>query len=176
MCIRDRKTPSIQEAVYQAMDKLEGAYSLVLMSSTKLIAVRDPNGFRPLCYGKMSDGTYVVASESCALNAVGAKFERDLLPGEIITIDQTGLSSDRRRCHTAPQKTCIFEYIYFARPDSTIEGVNVHAASVNDGRILAKAHPVDADIVVRVPDSGLDAAIGYSRESGIPWGIGLIKI
>ena len=169
------KTPSIQEAVYQAMDKLEGAYSLVMMSSTKLVAVRDPNGFRPLCYGKMADGTYVVASESCALSAVGATFERDLLPGEIITIDQNGLSSDCRRCGSAPQKTCIFEYIYFARPDSTIEGVNVHAARVNAGRILAKAHPVDADIVIGVPDSGLDAAIGYSRESGIPYGIGLIK-
>ncbi len=159
------KTPSIQEAVYQAMEKLEGAYSLVMMSSTKLIAVRDPNGFRPLCYGTMADGTYVVASESCALSAVGAVFERDLLPGEIITIDQSGLSSE----------TCIFEYIYFARPDSTIEGVNVHAARVNAGRILAKTHPVDADIVIGVPDSGLDAAIGYSRESGIPYGIGLIK-
>ncbi|MCI6937562.1 MAG: amidophosphoribosyltransferase [Clostridiales bacterium] len=169
------KTPSIQEAVYQAMEKLEGAYSLVMMSSTKLIAVRDPHGFRPLCYGKMADGTYVVASESCALSAVGAAFERDLLPGEIITIDQNGLSSDRRRCNTAPQKTCIFEYIYFARPDSTIGGINVHAARVNAGRILARAHSVDADIVVGVPDSGLDAAIGYSRESGIPYGIGLIK-
>lgn len=168
-------TPSIQEAVYQAMEKLEGAYSLVLMSSTKLIAVRDPHGFRPLCYGKMADGTYVVASESCALNAVGAAFERELLPGEIITIDQSGLTSDCRRCHTVPQKTCIFEYIYFARPDSTIGGVNVHAARVNAGRILAKTHPVDADIVIGVPDSGLDAAIGYSRESGIPYGIGLIK-
>ena len=169
------KTPSIQEAVYQAMEKLEGAYSLVLMSSTKLIAVRDPYGFRPLCYGRMSDGTYVVASESCALSAVGATFERDVLPGEIITIDQNGLSSDCRRCNTAPQKTCIFEYIYFARPDSTIGGINVHAARVNAGRILARTHPVDADIVIGVPDSGLDAATGYSRESGIPYGMGFIK-
>ena len=167
--------PSIQEAVYRAMAKLEGAYSLVMMSSTKLVAVRDPHGFRPLCYGITADGTYVVASESCALSAVGAKFERDLLPGEIITIDQNGLSSDRRCCGVAPKKTCIFEYIYFARPDSTIDGVNVHAARVNAGRILAKTHPVDADIVIGVPDSGLDAAIGYSRESGIPYGIGLIK-
>ena len=167
--------PSIQEAVYQAMARLEGAYSLVMMSSTKLIAVRDPHGFRPLCYGRTPDGTYVVASESCALTAVGASFERDLLPGEIVTIDQESLTCDRRRCGTAPQKTCIFEYIYFARPDSTIDGVNVHAARVNAGRILAKAHPVEADLVIGVPDSGLDAAIGYSRESGIPYGIGLIK-
>ncbi|MDY3225083.1 MAG: amidophosphoribosyltransferase [Candidatus Faecousia sp.] len=168
-------TPSIQEAVYRAMGKLEGAYSLVMMSSTKLIAVRDPHGFRPLCYGRMPDGTYVVASESCALSAVGAAFERDLLPGEIITIDASGLSSDRRRCGTAPQKTCIFEYIYFARPDSVIGGVGVHDARVNAGRILARSHRVDADIVIGVPDSGLDAAVGYSRESGIPYGIGLIK-
>ena len=168
-------TPNIEMAVSRTMDDIEGAYSLVIMTHTKLIAARDPNGFRPLCYGKMADGTYVVASESCALSAVGATFERDLLPGEIITIDQNGLSSDRRRCNTAPQKTCIFEYIYFARPDSTIGGINVHAARVNAGRILARAHSVDADIVVGVPDSGLDAAIGYSRESGIPYGIGLIK-
>ncbi len=167
--------PSIQEAVYQAMARLEGAYSLVMMSSTKLIAVRDPHGFRPLCYGRTPEGTYVVASESCALAAAGASFERDLLPGEIVTIDQDGLTCDRRHCGTAPQKTCIFEYIYFARPDSTIDGVNVHAARVNAGRILAKAHPVEADLVIGVPDSGLDAAIGYSRESGIPYGIGLIK-
>ena len=167
--------PSIQEAVYQAMARLEGAYSLVMMSSTKLVAVRDPHGFRPLCYGRTPEGTYVVASESCALAAVGASFERDLLPGEIVTIDQDGLTCDRRHCGTAPQKTCIFEYIYFARPDSTIDGVNVHAARVNAGRILAKAHPVEADLVIGVPDSGLDAAIGYSRESGIPYGIGLIK-
>ncbi len=167
--------PSIQEAVYRAMAKLEGAYSLVMMSSTKLIAVRDPHGFRPLCYGRTSDGTYVVASESCALAAVGASFERDLLPGEIVTIDKDGLTCDRRCCGTAPQKTCIFEYIYFARPDSTIDGVNVHAARVNAGRILAKAYPVEADLVIGVPDSGLDAAIGYARESGIPYGIGLIK-
>ena len=168
-------TPSIQEAVYRAMAKLEGAYSLVMMSSTKLLAVRDPNGFRPLCYGRMPDGTYVVASESCALSAVGAAFERDLLPGEIITIDKNGLTSDRRRCGTLPQRTCIFEYIYFARPDSTIGGISVHTARVNAGRILARTHGVDADIVIGVPDSGLDAAIGYSRESGIPYGIGLIK-
>jgi len=167
--------PSIQEAVYRAMAKLEGAYSLVMMSSTKLIAVRDPHGFRPLCYGRTPDGTYVVASESCALAAVGATFERDLLPGEIVTIDKDGLTCDRRCCGTAPQKTCIFEYIYFARPDSTIDGINVHSARVNAGRILAKAHPVEADLVIGVPDSGLDAAIGYARESGIPYGIGLIK-
>lgn len=173
---RERITaPSIEEAVYRAMGQLEGAYSLVLMSSTKLIALRDPHGFRPLCYGRMADGTWVVASESCALSAVGARFERDILPGEIITIDGAGLRSDRRRCGTAPKKLCIFEHIYFARPDSVIEGVSVHEARVRAGEILAKTHPVPADIVIGVPDSGLDAALGYARASGIPYGIGLIK-
>ena len=173
---RERITaPSIQEAVSRAMDKLDGAYSLVMMSSTKLIAVRDPHGFRPLCYGQMEDGTYVVASESCALHAVGAKFERDILPGEIFTIDRNGIHSDKRHCGTAPRKLCIFEHIYFARPDSVIEGISVHDARMKAGAILAKAHPVDADIVIGVPVSGLDAALGYSRESGIPYGIGLIK-
>ncbi len=166
---------SIQEAVSRAMDSLEGAYSLVLMSSTKLIAVRDPHGFRPLCYGRMADGTYVVASESCALGAVGAVFERDVLPGEIITFDQNGVQSDRSHCGTEEKRLCIFEHIYFARPDSVIEGVSVHDARVKAGELLAKAHPVDADAVIGVPDSGLDAALGYARESGIPYSIGLIK-
>lgn len=166
---RERITaPSIQEAVSRAMDKLDGAYSLVMMSSTKLIAVRDPHGFRPLCYGQMEDGTYVVASESCALHAVGAKFERDILPGEIFTIDRNGIHSDKRHCGTAPRKLCIFEHIYFARPDSVIEGISVHDARMKAGAILAKAHPVDADIVIGVPDSGLDAALGYSRECSVP--------
>ena len=167
--------PSIQEAVGRAMDRLEGAYSLVLMSSTKLIAVRDPHGFRPLCYGQMEDGTYVVSSESCGLRAVGASFIRDVLPGEILTFDREGVHSDQRRCNTAPHKLCIFEHIYFARPDSVIEGVSVHDARMKAGELLAKTHPVDADIVIGVPDSGLDAAMGYSRASGIPYGIGLIK-
>ena len=173
---RERITaPSIQEAVGRAMDRLEGAYSLVLMSSTKLIALRDPHGFRPLCYGQMEDGTYVVSSESCGLRAVGASFIRDVLPGEILTFDREGVHSDQRRCNTAPHRLCIFEHIYFARPDSVIEGVGVHDARMRAGELLAKAHPVDADIVIGVPDSGLDAAMGYSRASGIPYGIGLIK-
>lgn len=173
---RERITaPSIQEAVSRAMDRLDGAYSLVMMSATKLIAVRDPHGFRPLCYGQMEDGTYVVASETCALNAVVAKFQRDIQPGEILTIDGSGVSSDCRHCAAVPKKLCIFEYIYFARPDSVIEGVSVHDARMKAGGILAKAHPLEADIVIGVPDSGLDAAQGYSRASGIPYGIGLIK-
>ena len=173
---RERITaPSIETAVSRAMDRLEGAYSLVLMSATKLIAVRDPNGFRPLCYGRMEDGTYVVASESCALNAVGAAFERDILPGEVVTFNEKGIRSDKSHCGIAPKQLCIFEHIYFARPDSVIEGVSVHDARIKAGAILARAHPVNADIVIGVPDSGLDAALGYSRASGIPYGIGLIK-
>ena len=167
--------PSIEEAVSRAMEKLDGAYSLVLMSATKLMAVRDPHGFRPLCFGQMADGTYVVASESCALQAVGAEFVRDVLPGEILTIDRSGVHSDQRHSSTAPKKLCIFEHIYFARPDSVIEGISVHDARRKAGAILAKAHPVDADIVIGVPDSGLDAALGYSQQSGIPYGMGLIK-
>ena len=166
---------SIEEAVSRAMEHMEGAYSLVLMSATKLIAVRDPQGFRPLCYGRMADGTYVVASESCALHAVGATLSRDLLPGEILTIDREGIHSDKRHCGTAPHKLCIFEHIYFARPDSVIEGVSVHEARRKAGEILARNRKVEADIVIGVPDSGLDAALGYSEASGIPYGIGLIK-
>ena len=169
------KVRSIEEAVSQAMNRLEGAYSLCLMSSTKLIAVRDPQGFRPLCYGRMPDGTWVVASESCALSAVGAEMERDLLPGEILVFTKDGMTSRVEHCHTKPRKSCVFEYIYFARPDSIIDGVSIHAARTCAGEILAACHPVDADVVIGVPDSGLDAALGYSRASGIPYGIGLIK-
>ena len=169
------KVRSIEEAVSQAMNRLEGAYSLCLMSSTKLIAVRDPQGFRPLCYGKMPDGAWIVASESCALSAVGAEFERDLLPGEILVFTKDGMTSRVEHCHTKPRKSCVFEYIYFARPDSIIDGVSIHAARTRAGEILAACHPVDADVVIGVPDSGLAAALGYSRASGIPYGIGLIK-
>lgn len=169
------KTPSIEAAVSCAMYQMEGAYSLVMMSSAKLIAARDPRGFRPLCYGKTADGTYIVASESCALSAVGARPERDILPGEIITIDETGVHSDTSHCGRCSQTACIFEYIYFARPDSVMDGISVHGARKNAGRLLARRHPVDADIVVGVPDSGLDAALGYSEESGIPFALGFLK-
>lgn len=173
---RERITaPSIEAAVSRAMDKLEGAYSLVMMSSSKLIAVRDPYGFRPLCYGQMADGTWVVASESCGLSAVGASFVRDVRPGEILTFSNKGVQSDTSHCGLKNKKLCIFEYIYFARPDSAIDGIGVHDTRLRAGELLAKAHPVDADIVVGVPDSGLDAALGYARASGIPYGIGLIK-
>ena len=173
---RERLTsPSIEDALSAAMDKLEGAYSLILMSPQKLICARDPHGFRPLCYGKMPDGAYVAASESCALAAVGAEFIRDLEPGEILVFQRDGIISRQEHSGKSCRTPSIFEYIYFARPDSVIDGVSVHAARLRAGEILARTHPVEADLVIGVPDSGLDAALGYSRASGIPYGIGLIK-
>ncbi len=166
---------SMEEAVSRAMNTLKGAYSLVIMSSQKLICARDPHGFRPLCYGKTSDGVYIVASESCAIKAVGAEFIRDVEPGEMLIFSKGSVVSKREHCDTKPKRLCVFEYIYFSRPDSVIDGIGVHAARVTAGRILAKAHPCDADIVIGVPDSGLDAALGFCEESDIPYGIGLIK-
>lgn len=176
MVTRERLvTPSIEEAVSKAMNSLEGAYSLVLMSSAKMIAARDPYGFRPLCYGQMPDGAYVIASESCALEAVGAAFIRDVLPGEILVFSERGVESRKEHCGEQKRKTCIFEYIYFARPDSVIDGISVSRSRVKAGELLAESYPADADIVIGVPDSGLEAALGFSRASGIPYGIGLIK-
>ena len=168
-------SPTIEQAVSLSMDKLKGAYSLVLMTKTKLLAVRDPNGFRPLCFGMTKEGIYIVASESCALDAVGASFIRDVKPGEIIIFNEQGVQSITDHVDKERRQLCIFEYIYFARPDSVIEGHSVHGARVRAGEFLAKQHPVKADIVIGVPDSGIDAAIGYSRASGIPYGIGIIK-
>lgn len=167
--------PSIEEAVSRAVEKLDGAFSLVLMSAQKMICVRDPYGFRPLCYGQTADGTYIVASESCAITAVGGKVLRDVEPGEMLVFTKEGVVSRKEHCGKKAKKLCIFEYIYFARPDSVIDGVSVHEARVRAGEILANAHPVEADLVIGVPDSGLDAALGFSRASGIPYGIGLIK-
>ncbi|MGI6240150.1 MAG: amidophosphoribosyltransferase, partial [Christensenellales bacterium] len=158
----------------RAMRRLEGAYSLAVMSPTKLIAARDPHGFRPLCIGRRGD-MWLIASESCAFDAVGAKFVRDVEPGEIVLINQSGLTSIRDHVGEKPKTTCVFEYIYFARPDSTIDGSSVHTARIRAGAFLALEHPVQADVVIGVPDSGLDAAIGYARQSGIPYGIGFIK-
>ena len=151
-------TSSVEEALSNAMDSLEGAYSLVIMSPSKIIAARDPHGFRPLCYGQTEDGAYIIASESCALDAVGAKFIRDLDPGEILVFEKSGVRSLRDHCGKEPHKICIFEYIYFARPDSVIEGQSVHNARVKAGACLAMEHPVQADVVI-----------------GIPYGIGFIK-
>lgn len=169
------RSPSIDDALSRAMEKIDGAYSLVLMTSQKLICARDPHGFRPLCYGKTPDGMYVIASESCALSAVGAEFVRDVEPGEILVFSNGGIVSRKEHCAKQDKKLCVFEYIYFSRPDSVIDGVSVHASRIRAGKILAKTHPVKADIVIGVPDSGLDAALGFSQQSGIPYGIGLIK-
>lgn len=166
---------SIEQAVSATMEQLEGAYSLIIMSSTKLIAVRDPRGYRPLCIGTLPGGGYAFASESCALDAVGAALLRDVEPGEIVVADANGLRSIKDHCSRKPSQMCVFEYIYFARPDSTIEGCSVHEARMQAGRFLAQEHPVDADVVIGVPDSGLDAALGYAEASGIPYGIGFIK-
>ena len=168
------KVPSTEEAVFRTMRQLQGAYSCVLMTATKLIAFRDPNGFRPLCYGQTPDGAYVVSSESCALDAVGAKLIRDILPGEILVFRKDGPVSDRRLCG-GNNNICVFEYIYFARPDSVVEGTSVHHARLQAGHFLAQESPVDADVVIGVPDSGIDAALGYAQESGIPYGVGFLK-
>ena len=170
------QTDSIEEAVRLAVPQLDGAFSLIIMSAQKLIAVRDPHGFRPLCIGTLHDGGYVLASESCALSAVGAEFLRDVQPGEMIVLTPDGkLVSDCRFAANSKRSSCIFEYIYFARPDSVLDGVSVHAARKTAGRLLAEAHPAEADVIIGVPDSGLDAALGFAEASGIPYGIGLIK-
>ena len=174
--IRERlKCGSIEEAVVRAMDRLDGAYSLVVMSSTKLIAARDPHGFHPICIGQRADGSIVFASETCALDAVGATLLRDVLPGEVVIADRNGLRSDTTHVGKCPKALCVFEYIYFARPDSVVDGSSVHMARQRAGSFLALEHPCNADVVIGVPDSGLDAAIGYARTSGIPYGIGFIK-
>ncbi len=167
------KSGSIEEAVKKAMHKLKGAFSILVMSPQKLIAARDPWGFRPLCMGKM-DHAIVFASETAAFDAIGAKFIRDVEPGEVITVFRGNIESEQI---IKPQKTslCIFEHIYFARPDSILEGQPVHEARKNAGRFLARQSPVEADIVVGVPDSGLSAAQGYADESGIPIKMGFIK-
>ena len=167
------KVHSIEQAVANAMERMYGAYSLVIMSPTKLIAARDPNGFRPLCMGEIN-GDIVFASESCALDAIGATFIRDIKPGEVVVVSEDGVHS--LKCSRKAQSSlCVFEFIYFARPDSVIEGSSVHVARRRAGSFLALEHPVQADVVIGVPDSGLDAAMGYAQQSGIPYGIGFIK-
>ena len=166
-------TKSVEEAVENTVKKLKGAYGLVVMSPRKLIAVRDPYGLKPLCLGKRGNA-YIIASETCALGAVGAEFVRDICPGEILTITRDGIHSrqfeeGKKRAH------CIFEYIYFARLDSVLDGVNVYDARIRGGRILAKHYPVEADLVAGVPDSGVPAAKGYAEESGIPFGFAFYK-
>lgn len=168
------ETGSIEEAVEKAMYKIHGAYSLVVMSPRKLIAARDKTGFRPLCIGKTKNGAYVVASETCALDSINATFIRDIRPGEIVVIENNEIRSITTHCGEKGQ-LCVFEYVYFARPDSIIEGVSVHHARLRAGEFLYKECPCEADVVIGVPDSGLDAALGFSQASGIPYGIGFIK-
>ncbi len=168
------KTDSIENAVEEAMKVLRGAYSLVIMSPQKLIAARDPQGFHPLCIGKTQDGAIVFASESCALDSINAEFVRDVKPGEIVVASEDGMYSIETHCG---QKTgmCVFEFVYFARPDSVIAGASVQEARQRAGAFLALEHPIQADVVIGVPDSGLDAALGYARQSGIPYDVGFIK-
>ena len=159
------KTKSVEEAVRNAMKKMEGAYSLIVMSPRKLIGARDPYGFKPLCIGRR-DNSYILASETCALDTVGAEFVRDVEPGELVVITRDGIVSDKSMCLPGEKHArCIFEYIYFARPDSHIDGVSVYASRIKAGRALAKDSPVEADLVTGVPDSGIPAAKGYSEES-----------
>ncbi|MBQ6164577.1 MAG: amidophosphoribosyltransferase [Clostridia bacterium] len=170
------RSDSIEQAVNKAMDRLDGAYSLIIMSPSKLIAARDPHGFRPLCYGyRESDGSYIIASESCAIDAVGGRLIREVEPGEVLVFEKNNIFSIRDHCGTAKRNLCVFEYIYFARPDSVIEGASVHEARKKAGEYLWLDSPVDADVVIGVPDSGLDAALGFAYASGIPYGIGFIK-
>jgi amidophosphoribosyltransferase len=159
------KAKSMEEAIENAMKRFKGSYSLIVMTSKKLIAVRDPQGFRPLCIGQNED-EYVFASESCALDLTGSEFIRDINPGEIVVVTNNEIHSIQTNIE-APKGLCSFEYIYFARPDSIIDGIGVHKFREDAGRMLARQAPVEADIVAGVPDSGLDAALGYSKESGI---------
>ncbi len=164
---------TVEEAVYKTALKIKGGYALVIMSPRKLIGVRDPYGLKPLSLGKREE-TFVLASESCALAAVGAEFVRDILPGEVVTISGGRISSQMlpkaEKC-----AHCIFEYIYFARLDSTMDGVRVYDARIRAGEMLARTYPVEADLVTGVPESGLPAAQGYAKESGIPFGLAFYK-
>ncbi len=163
----------IEKAVINAISAVRGSFAMVIMTKDKLIGVRDPNGIRPLCLGKYEEN-YILSSESCALDSVGAEFIRDIKPGEIIIIDDSGIKSYRYSENTVCQ-TCSFEYIYFARPDSIMDGLDVHSCRVKQGEALYKEHPLEADIVIAVPDSGIPAAMGYAKASNIPYDIGFVK-
>ena len=167
------KCSTIEEAVTKVAGFLKGGYALIVMSPRKIIGIRDPLGLKPLCLGRRGN-EYILSSESCALNAIDAEFVRDIEPGEIISITKDGISSDRSLCQ-CKHAHCIFEYIYFARLDSCMDGISVYNSRIKAGRLLAQSYPVDADLVVGVPDSGLTAAVGYSQESGIPFGLAFYK-
>ncbi len=169
------RSGTVEEAVTRAASKLKGAFSLVIMSPRKLIGVRDPFGFKPLCIGKR-DHSYILASETCALDALGAEFVRDVLPGEVVTISPDGIHSDTSLCQPREKEArCVFEYIYFSRADSRFDGVSVYESRIKAGRFLAMDSPVEADLVVGVPESGNAAALGYAMESGIPYGTAFVK-
>ncbi len=169
-------TRTVEQAVNNACQKIKGAYSLVVMSPRKLIGARDPYGFKPLCIGRR-ENSYIITSETCALDTIGAEYVRDVLPGETVTITPDGgIVSDMSRALSKEEEArCIFEYIYFARPDSHIDGVSVYASRIQAGRFLAMDSPVEADLVVGVPESGNAAALGYSLQSGIPYGTAFVK-
>lgn len=167
-------TGSVEDALERTVDHLKGAFSLIVMSPQKLIAARDPWGFRPLCMGRKGNAV-VFSSETCALDAIGAEFERDLLPGEIVVVKDGQISSVKTHINKKPHTMCIFEYLYFARPDSVIEGQSAHDSRMLAGKYLAREYPADADVVIGVPDSGISAAMGFAEESGIPYGIGFVK-
>ena len=166
---------AIPEILSEALAGVEGAYSILFMLDGKLVAVRDPRGYRPLCFGRLASGGWAVASESCALDIVGAAHERDVEPGEIVVLDETGAHSHRLASAGGPRSFCIFEYIYFSRPDSVLRGASVDGVRRALGRALALEHPADADIVFSVPDSSNASAMGYAEASGIPLEIGLIR-
>lgn len=166
---------NLERALYNLMEKIEGAYSIVVATADKLIAMRDRNGFRPLCMGKKDDAV-IFSSETCALDALGAKFVRDIRPGEIVSVDLDGkITSLQHPTDGCKRGTCVFEMVYFARPDSVVDGMSVYDARVAMGRALARQQKTDADMVCGVPDSGLEAAYGYSLESGIPYGAAFVK-
>lgn len=167
------ETASIEEAVLNAMDKIKGAYSMVMMAPSRLIGVRDPRGFRPLCIGKLGEN-YIITSESCVFDSLGGEFVRDVEPGEMVVIDDEGVHSYKNNCG-GKTSLCLFEFVYFARPDSVLDGMCVNIARQRAGIELAKEHPVESDMVCAVPDCGIDAAIGYSMQSGIQYGVGLVK-
>lgn len=169
-----RKGGDLIEAIKHTMSVTKGSYALVIMTKDKLIGVRDPLGIRPLVLGRLENGAYVLASESCAFDAIGAELIRDVHPGEIVVIDESGLQSIRTETPLC-SKLCIFEFVYFARPDSTIDGISVYQSRYNAGKYLARRFPVEADLVSGVPDSAITAAIGYAKESGIPYGESLAK-
>ena len=166
--------PTWEERIFHCMRTLEGAFSLVALTEDTLIAARDPLGIRPLCMGTLEDG-WVIASETCALDHLGAEYVRDVQPGEVVVIDRNGMRSSMRDNTSERRAMCIFEHIYFARPDSVLDGTLVYSARREMGAQLAREHPVDADLVVGIPDSSTAAAVGYARESGIPYSDGLIK-